>query len=72
MESASSEDEAAGDEYMQTAFALVARVGELCDEGEFDRLLCERKPALEPAGEAAERFLRDSYPDCSGPDTSAD
>lgn len=72
MESASSEDEAAGDEYMATAFAVVARVDELCDEGEFDRLLCERKSGLEPGGEAGERFLRDSYPGCSGPDTEAD
>jgi hypothetical protein len=51
---------------------LVARIGELCDEGEFDQLLCERKPEIEPAGEAGERFLRDNYPDCSGTDTQAD
>lgn len=72
MESASSEDEAAGDEWMTTAFALVARVGELCDEGEFDRLLCERESGLEPGGEAGQRFLRDNYPDCQGTDTDVD
>lgn len=72
MESASAEDEAAGDAYMETAFELVARIGELCDEGEFDRLLCERKSGLEPGGEAGERFLRDNYPDCSGTDMQID
>ena len=69
MESATEEDEAAADEWMATAFALVSRIGELCEEGEFDRLLCERKSELVPAGEAGERFLRDNYPDCSGTDT---
>jgi hypothetical protein len=66
MESASAEDEAAGDAYMESAFAVVVRVGELCDEGEFDRLLCERRSELEPGGEAGQHFLRDNYPDCSG------
>lgn len=66
MESASSEDQAAGDAYMATAFEVVARIAELCGEGEFDRLLCERASGLSPAGEAGERFLRDNFPDCSG------
>jgi hypothetical protein len=64
MESVSSEDESAGDAWMTTAIAVGARVGELCNEGEFDRLLCVRKPGLEPGGEAGQRFLRDNYPDC--------
>lgn len=72
MESATSENEAAGEAWMTTAFALVARVGELCDEGEFDQLLCERKSGLEPGGEAGQHFLRDNYPDCSGTDTQVD
>ncbi|MCB2224911.1 MAG: hypothetical protein KQH83_12145 [Actinobacteria bacterium] len=67
MESASAEDDAAGNEWMETAFALVARIDDLCDEGEFDRLLCEREADLTPGGEAAERFLRDNFdPVCSG------
>jgi hypothetical protein len=72
MESATAEDEAAADEWMQTAFALVARIGDLCDEGEFDELLCERKSGIEPAGEAGQTFLRDNYPDCSGTDTQVE
>lgn len=66
MESATSDDDAAGDAWMAAAFAVVGRIGDLCGEGEFDRLLCERAPGLAPGGEAAERFLRDNFPDCAG------
>ena len=66
MESAPAELEAAAEEWMDTSFDLVARIPDLCDEGEYDALLCDRRSRIEPAGEAGERFLRDNYPSCSG------
>lgn len=65
MESPPAEVEAAANEWFATYSELVPRIGELCDEGEFDELLCDRESAIEPAGEAAERFFRDNYPACT-------
>lgn len=64
MESPPAELEAAAEEWMEVVQELVPRIGELCDDGEFDALLCDRKSDIEPEGEAGERFLRDNYPGC--------
>jgi len=65
MESPPAEIETAAEEWMNTAFDLVPRIADLCDEGEFHELLCDRKSEIEPAGEAGERFLSDNFPACS-------
>jgi hypothetical protein len=66
MESPPAEIETAAEEWVNTSFALVPRIGDLCEEGEFDELLCERKSEIEPTGEAGEHFLSDNFPSCSG------
>jgi hypothetical protein len=65
MESPPPEIEEAADEWFESTTEVIPRIGELCDEGEFDRLLCDRKSSIEPAGEAGERFLAENYPGCS-------
>lgn len=65
MESPPAEIEAAAEQWMNATFDLVPRIDDLCDEGEFDELLCDRRSDIEPAGEAGERFLRDNYPSCA-------
>jgi hypothetical protein len=65
MESPPAEIESAAEEWVNTTFVLVPRIADLCDEGEFDELLCDRASEIEPAGEAGARFLRDNFPACS-------
>jgi hypothetical protein len=65
METPPEDLEAAADEWFQASSDLIPRIAELCDEGEFDSLLCDRKFVIEPAGEAGARFLSDNYPSCS-------
>ena len=65
MESPPAELEASAESWMNTSFGVASRIADLCDEGEFDELLCARKSGIEPAGEAGERFLRDNFPSCS-------
>ncbi len=65
MESPPAELETTAQDWMDTSFDLVSRIDDLCDEREFDELLCDRKSEIEPAGEAGERFLRDNFPACS-------
>lgn len=65
MESPSAEDEAAGDEWSAVFAELLPRTAELCTDGEFDELLCGLEAEIQPAGEAAERFMQDNFPACS-------
>jgi hypothetical protein len=65
MEAPPAELEASAEAWMNTSFDVVSRIADLCNDDEFDQLLCERKSEIEPTGEAGERFLRDNFPACS-------
>jgi hypothetical protein len=65
MESPPADLEAASDDWFNVCSELIPRTGELCDEGEFDELLCDLKSGIEPGEQAGEHFLRDKYPTCS-------
>jgi len=60
------EVETAGEEWFAEYSELVPRIGQLCEEAEFDALLCERESQLESFGEEGEHFLDDNYPSCDG------
>jgi len=65
MESPPADLEAAAEDWVAARAELTPQVADLCADGEFDELLCERKASIEPAGEAGQRFLQENYPDCS-------
>lgn len=48
MESPPADLEAAADEWIEVVQELVPRTSELCDEGEYDDLLCDRNSDIEP------------------------
>lgn len=65
METPPAELETAADEWMATLTAVYSRVGDLCSgDAEFEALVCDALGTTEPAGEAAERFLRDNVAFC--------